>query len=165
MSVRIPRQPVSQPLEPVKVVYILDEDRGASEALCDLLARSGYQTRMLGATAEALAALRASDGPCALFFNVEAYGQTLDGRGFASLIGALLEDPALARSHIFAVISSTPEDVEWALGKLLARLGAGVIGKPCDACTIEAYLTLAGRHGAQQPATEITLTRYALDGA
>lgn len=157
MSVRIPRQPDFRPLEPVQTVYILDEDAAASEALCAALIRDGYRAQALGDAVEALATLRASDDPCALFFEVEAYGATLDGRGFASLIGALLQDPALARSHILAVMSSTPDDVEWTLGKSLARLGARVIGKPCDISRIEALLALAGERIVQPTEPEIAL--------
>jgi hypothetical protein len=165
MSVRIPRQPDIQPLDPVQTVYILDEDVAASETLCAALTRHGYRARALADAAEALATLRASDELCALFFNVEAYGKTLDGRGFASLIGALLEDPALARSHVFAVISSTPEEVEWALGKLLAHLNARVFEKPCGAAAIDTYLSLASGRISQQPGSASALTRHAHDGA
>lgn len=165
MSVRIPRQPDSQPLEPVTTVYILDEDTQASEALCVALRRHGYRAQTLTSAAGALAMLRASRDVCALFFNVEAYGKTLDGRGFASLIGALLEDQALALAHIIAVISSTPEDVEWTLGKSLARLGARIIGKPCAASTIEAYVMLASGPLAQAPTPETALLRPPLSGS
>lgn len=146
------------PLAPVRVVFILDEDRAASAALREELAQLGYQAQAFDDASEALNALRACDEGAVLFFDVEAYGATLDGRGFASLIGDLLREPALARLHNFAVISSTPDEVEQTLGKALARLRAPIFGKPCVGSGVEAYLALAVGHHPWQPAPEIAAT-------
>jgi hypothetical protein len=145
-------------LAPVKVVFILDEDTTASAALREEFARLGYPAQTFDNASEALDALRASDECAVLFFDVEAYRETLDGRGFASLIGALLQDPALLRSHHFAAISSTPDEVGWALGKALERLGAPILSKPCCSSTLEGYLALVDPHFLWQPATEISST-------
>lgn len=141
---------------PVKVVFILDEDTAASAALREELAWRDYRVQTFDDASEALDALRASDDGSAMLFDVEAYGATLDGRGFASLIGVLLRDPALARSHYFAVISSTPDEVNGALGKTLERLGAPIFRKPCVAASIEGYLAFADRRFLWQPTTEMS---------
>ena len=128
---------------PVKMALILDDDLTAREALRHTLDTLGYQTQVASDVDVALDVLRASADTIALFFDVEAYEATLDGRDYVSLIGSLLEDRTLAHKHIFAVISSTPEDVEWTLGKALARLNITILRKPCAAPTIEAYLAMA----------------------
>lgn len=135
-----------------KTAIILDDDMNASAALRHMLQALGYETQALVDAHVALDTLRASIEPVALFFDVEAYGETLDGRGYASLIGALLAEPALARKHIFAITSSTADDVEWALGKVLDRLDMPVFSKPYDAFTIESYLALAREPMAQSMA-------------
>ncbi|HEX9035417.1 MAG TPA: response regulator [Ktedonobacterales bacterium] len=145
------------PAAPVTVVYILDDDRAAGEALRGTLGALGYQVTALSDAAMTLAALRASEERAALFFAVEAYGETLDGQGYASLIGALLEDPALARRHVFAVISSSAEDVDWTLGKALARLNTPVFSKPCDAATLDAFLSVAHARPERQAPAVATL--------
>jgi hypothetical protein len=129
---------------PVKVALILDNDPTGSGALWQTLNALGYEARVVSDVDVALDTLRASEEQAAVFFNVEAYGATLDGQSYAFLIGALLSDSELAHRHIYAVISATADDVEWALGKALDRLGAPVFRKPCPATAIEAYLTLAG---------------------
>lgn len=128
---------------PVTVALILDDDAAGSEELRRTLGALGYEAHVITDTDAALDALRVSDTPMAVFFNVEAHGATLDGHGYAFLIGALLGDPALAHRHIYAVISSTADDVEWALGKALDRLDAPVFRKPCAATALETYLALA----------------------
>lgn len=143
---------------PVKAVFILDEDSTASAALRKELAQLGYPAKTFDNASEALDALRASDECAVLLFDVEAYGETLGGRGFPSLIGALLQDPALLHSHHFAVISSTPDDVWWALGKSLERLGAPIFSKPCCASTLEGYLALADTRFLWQSGSEISST-------
>lgn len=129
-----------QPTWLVKTALILDDDSSEDNALRRMLGELGYETQVVTDASEALDVLRASADPIALLFDVEAYEETLDGRGYVTLIGALLEDPALAQRHIFAAISSSPEEVEWTLGKALARLHTPIFGKPC-AATLEAYLT------------------------
>ncbi|HEU0027269.1 MAG TPA: hypothetical protein VFQ25_09155 [Ktedonobacterales bacterium] len=129
---------------PVTVALILDDDTAGSGALRQTLSALGYEARVAPDADAALDTLRMSAAPMALFFNVEAHGATLDGHSYAFLIGALLGDPALARRHIYAVISSTADDVEWALGKALDRLGAPIFHKPCGASALETYLALAG---------------------
>lgn len=128
---------------PVTLALILDDDVAGSDALRQTLGVLGYEARVMTDADAALDMLRMSPTPIAMFFDVEAYGATLDGHSYAFLIGALLGDPALAHRHIFAVISSTADDVEWALGKALDRLGAPVFSKPCAASALETYLTMA----------------------
>lgn len=128
---------------PAKVALILDDDSASSTGLQVALAQLGYHAQVMRDEGEALATLRASASPIAMFFNVEAPGQTLDNQSYVRVIGALLEDDALARRHIYAVISDTADDVELTLGKALRRLGAPVFGKPCEAASMEAYLTIA----------------------
>lgn len=136
---------------PVKLALILDDDITAREALRHTLATLGYEARFATDVDAALDALRTSTDTVALFFDVEAYEETLDGRGYASLIGSLLEDSTLAHQHLFAAISSTPDDVEWTLGKALARLNAPIFSKPCAADTIEAYLAAARGQPLSEP--------------
>lgn len=136
---------------PVKVVLILDDDVAGRGALRRTLDSLGYEARVMSDAGAALDALRTSVEPIALFFDVEARGATLDGQGYARLIGALLEDPPLAQRHVFAVISSTADDVDLTLGRTLNRLGAPVFDKPCSPHALEAYLALA-RGRAMEPA-------------
>ncbi len=128
---------------PVKVALILDDDVTGSGALQRTLGSLGYEARVMTDASAALDSLRTSVEPMALFFDVEARGATLDGQSYAFLIGALLGDPSLAQRHVFAVISSTADDVDLALGKTLNRLGAPVFDKPCAPRALEAFLTLA----------------------
>ncbi len=136
---------------PVKVALILDDDAAGSGALRHTLVTLGYDARVMTDAEAALDALRASAEPVALFFSVEAYGATLDGQSYTYLIGTLLEDPALAQRHIYAVISYTADDVEWALGKALDRLNAPVFPKPCSASALETYLALVRGRMAPPP--------------
>ncbi len=147
----------NQSVRIAKMAIILDDDNNASAALRQMLQALGYETQALADAHMALDALRASIEPVALFFDVEAYGETLDGRGYASLIGALLAEPTLARKHIFAITSATADDVEWTLGKILDRLDMPVFSKPYDAFTIESYLALA-REPMTQSMAEFTPT-------
>jgi CheY-like chemotaxis protein len=140
---------------PITVALILDDDAASSEALRRMLAALGYEAHVITDADAALDALRVSDTPMAVFFDVEAHGATLDGHSYAFLIGALLGDPALAHRHIYAVISSTADDVEWALGKALDRLGAPVFRKPCAATALETYLALARGRPVPPVAPEI----------
>lgn len=133
----------NQPGRLAKTAIVLDDDSRASATLRRMLQTLGYETQALTDALVALDAVRASDEPVALFFDVEAYGETLDGRGYSSLIGALLADPALTRKHVFAITSATADDVEWTLGKVLDRLDMPVFSKPYDAFSIESYLTFA----------------------
>lgn len=140
---------------PVKVALILDDDAAGSDTLRQTLGSLGYEARVMSDADAAIEMLRANVDPVAMFFNVEAYGATLDGRSYAFLIGALLEDPALARRHIYAVISSTADDVEWTLGRALDRLGAPVFRKPCAATVLETFLTLSRGRMAPPPSPEV----------
>ncbi len=139
----------------VKAALILDDDVTESGKLRRLLDTLGYDARVMTDANAALDALHASAEPIAVFFDVEAYGETLDGQGYTFLIGALLEDPELARRHIYAIISSTADDVEWALGKALDRLNAPVFSKPCAATAVETYLALARGRMIPPPPPEI----------
>lgn len=141
---------------PVKMALILDDDAAGSGALRRTLDALGYQVGVMTNANAALDALRASEEPVAVFFDVEAYEATLDGRGYAFLIGALLEDPELAHRHIFAVISSTADDVEWTLGKALDRLDAPVFSKPCSASALETFLIVAHGRVVPTPLPEVT---------
>ncbi len=147
----------NQSVRSTKTAIILDDDVNASAALRQVLQALGYETQALTDAHVALDTLRSSIEPVALFFDVEAYGETLDGRGYASLIGALLAEPALARKHVFAITSATADDVEWTLGKVLDRLDMPVFSKPYDAFTIESYLALA-REPMTQSMAEFTPT-------
>lgn len=147
----------NQPGQFAKTAIVLDDDIRASATLRRMLQTLGYETQALTDAGVALDTVRASEKPVALFFDVEAYGETLDGRGYSSLIGVLLADPALARKHVFAITSATADDVEWTLGKVLDRLDMPVFSKPYDAFSIESYLTLA-RQPLMQPASEFTPT-------
>lgn len=126
--------------DPMRMAIILDDNGASSERLRRTLGALGYQAQVVTDASVALRALRASAAPLAVFFNVEAYGETLDGESYVSMIGALLNDPELARRHLYAVISSTADDVEVTLGKTLARLETPILGKPCDPATLAAHL-------------------------
>jgi CheY-like chemotaxis protein len=147
-----------QAVGPVKIVLILDDDAVGSEALQHTLDTLGYRTRVMSDADAALDTLRTSPEPVALFFDVEAPGGTLDGQSYTVLIGKLLEDETLASRHIYAVISSSAGEVEWALGKALDRLGAPVFSKPCAATALETYLALArGRMRPPSPPVVATI--------
>jgi CheY-like chemotaxis protein len=140
---------------PVTEALILDDDAAGSEDLRRTLGALGYDAYVITDANAALDTLQVSDAPMAVFFNVEAHGSTLDGHSYAFLIGALLGDPSLAHRHIYAVISSTADDVEWALGKALDRLGAPVFRKPCAATALATYLALARGRPIPPTAPEI----------
>ena len=135
----------------VKRTIILDEDLIGGEMLRRLLNVLGYESFVMTGMSAALDVLRASAEPLAVFFDVEAYGETLDGASYTCLIGALLNEPALAQRHIYSVISSSADDVEAALGKTLAHLNIPVLSKPCDAQTIAGLLARAQPSMAPQP--------------
>ena len=135
----------------VKRSIILDEDRTGGELLRGMLNALGYESFLLTSVRSALGALRASAEPFAVFFDVEAYDETLDGEGYACLIGALLNEPALAQRHIYCVVSSSAGDVEAVLGKTLARLSIPILSKPCDTQTIAGLLARAQPRVAPLP--------------
>lgn len=141
-----------------KVALILDDDSASSTALQVALAELGYHAQVMRDAEAALATLRASVSPVAMFFNVEAPGETLDDHSYVRVIGALLEDETLARRHIYAVISDTADDVELTLGKALRRLGAPIFCKPCEAAPMEAYLTIASARAISTPVPPVTAT-------
>jgi CheY-like chemotaxis protein len=138
-----------QPARPITKALILDDDARARSVLRQTLVSLGLEAQEMSDGEAALDIMRASPAPLALFFSVEAHGETLDGQGYISIIGALLKNPELARQHICAVISSTADEVEWALGKTLARLDVPVLGKLCAAGALESYLTRAQGWGPE----------------
>jgi CheY-like chemotaxis protein len=142
-----------QPADSVRLALILDDDPAGGPALRRALGAMGYEARLMTDASAALDVLRANTETVAVFFDVEAYGETLDGEDYACVIGALLREPALAQRHIYGVISSTADDVETALGKTLARLGTPVFSKPFDVATLAGYLAQA-RHRMVGMATQ-----------
>lgn len=142
------------PQASMKRALILDRDVSGNARLRWALSELGYQVEMAEDLNAALSAIRASAEPLAVFFNIEAPRETLDGEDFADMLGALLSERALRNQHIFAAISNTPLDVEMILGKILDRLEIPLFAKPCDVVAIEGYLALAAarQHAPTLPA-------------
>jgi hypothetical protein len=128
------------PIAPAKKAYILDADINGSARLRWALAGLGYKAEVTEDLGAALDELRASPEPAVVLFDIEAPGETLGGGDYARLVGALLEDRALARRHLFAAVSHTPDEVEITLGKVLGRLQIPLFAKPCNLDAIVTYV-------------------------
>lgn len=114
-------------------VLIVNCDPAARKELRQPLESAGYPVVEADDVDDGLAMLRTSEGAMVTLFNVTLFDNIIRGADGIAFLGAASYDARHGRKHAFVVVTPTPDQLQAALGRLLAHLSIPVLAEPFSA--------------------------------
>lgn len=111
-------------------ILIVNNDSAAREKLRQPLESAGYPILEADNVEDGLAALRASEGAMVTLFKVALFDNAISGTDGIAFLGAASYDARHGSKHMFVVVTPTPDQLQAALGRLLAHLSIPVLAEP-----------------------------------
>jgi CheY-like chemotaxis protein len=114
-------------------VLIVNSDPAAREKLRQPLESAGYPILEADDVEDGLAMLHTSEGAMVTLFKVALFNNIISGTDGIAFLGAARYDARHGRKHAFVVVTPTPDQLQAALGRLLAHLSIPVLAEPFSA--------------------------------
>ena len=114
-------------------VLIVNSDPAARKKLRQPLESAGYPILEADDVEDGLAMLRTSEGVMVTLFKVALFNNIISGTDGIAFLGAAKYDARHGRKHAFVVVTPTPDQLQAALGRLLAHLSIPVLAEPFSA--------------------------------
>ena len=114
-------------------VLIVNSDPAAREKLRQPLESAGYSILEADDVEDGLAMLHTSEGAMVTLFKVALFNNIISGTDGIAFLGATRYDARHGRKHAFVVVTPTPDQLQAALGRLLAHLSIPVLAEPFSA--------------------------------
>jgi CheY-like chemotaxis protein len=114
-------------------VLIVNSDPAAREKLRQPLESAGYSILEADDVEDGLAMLHTSEGAMVTLFKVALFNNIISGTDGIAFLGAARYDARHGRKHAFVVVTPTPDQLQAALGRLLAHLSIPVLAEPFSA--------------------------------
>ncbi|HKT36789.1 MAG TPA: hypothetical protein VJR48_00345 [Ktedonobacterales bacterium] len=114
-------------------VLIVNSDPAAREKLRQPLESAGYPILEADDVEDGLAMLHTSEGAIVTLFKVALFNNIISGTDGIAFLGAARYDARHGRKHAFVVVTPTPDQLQAALGRLLAHLSIPVLAEPFSA--------------------------------
>ena len=114
-------------------VLIFNSDPAAREKLRQPLESAGYSILEADDVEDGLAMLHTSEGAMVTLFKVALFNNIISGTDGIAFLGAARYDARHGRKHAFVVVTPTPDQLQAALGRLLAHLSIPVLAEPFSA--------------------------------
>lgn len=114
-------------------ILIVNSDSAARKNLRQPLESAGYPTLEADNVEDGLALLRTSESAMVTLFKVALFNNVISGTDGIAFLGAARYDARHGRKHAFVVVTPTPDQLNAALGRLLAHLSIPVLAEPFGA--------------------------------
>ena len=111
-------------------VLVVNNDTATRKTMRQYLEAGGFTTLEADDVENGLAMLRASEGDVVTLFNVALFNNIMTGMDGVAFLGAARHDTRRGHEHAFVVVTPTPDQVQAALGRLLAHLSIPVLAEP-----------------------------------
>lgn len=127
-------------------ILIVNCERTTRAKMRQALEAAGYTIMEAEDADSGLAILRASEGPLVTLFNVALFNNIVTGTDGIAFLGAAAWDVRLGQPHAFVAVTPTPDQLELALGRLLAHLSVPIVAEPFSAADLVNVVTRTTQH-------------------
>ena len=117
-------------------ILIVNSDSAARKNLRPPLESAGYPTLEADNVEDGLALLRTSESAIVTLFKVALFNNVISGTDGIAFLGAARYDMRHGRKHAFVVVTPTPDQLDAALGRLLAQLSIPILAEPFSAADL-----------------------------
>lgn len=127
-------------------ILIVNSERAARSKMRQALEAAGYTIIEAEDAESGLAILKASEGAMVTLFSVALFNNIVTGTDGIAFLGAAAWDARLGHPHAFVAVTPTPDQVEAALGRLLAHLSVPILAEPFNPADLVNVVTRKTQH-------------------